>query len=324
MQRETSIGSASLQQWLQEIDLGMRPSTVIPALPQSRISLLRWQCDRGNSKILKARPLESDYRISLLLAPLSTRIWSNGEPVWEGELEAGHFRICPPGTASEWSRHSSCDIVNVFLPKRLVQALCVNHVQPSIQVDEACERESIAHERPLVCLPETQYRHDPFVSAAIAQLISAQRNTSHLSRLSCDHLALALAAHLVAQYNQPIAAPKAKQGQVPSNYFRMHSALSYMEEHLSEDLKLSQIAAYAGMSASHFAREFAASFGQTPHRYLLQRRLETAREKLMNTQLPVTDLAMDLGFHDASHLSRAFTQQFGMSPSAFRRRHCQN
>ncbi|GGX14604.1 helix-turn-helix domain-containing protein [Undibacterium macrobrachii] len=328
MQSYFSIGSTALQKWLDEIDLGAKPSMVLPSLPQSRVSLLRWQIDRYSSKILKASPLESEYRVSLLLAPLTSSIWKNGQLVWTGELATGSFRICTPGSASEWSQDSSCDIVNLFLPKQLINALCEAHAQESslpgvklqsnITSTAQFQKTSKNSER-FVKLPDTNYRQDRFVLHTIEQLLHAQSLRSKLAYLSCDYLAFSLATYLVANYSEVGSFPNVKSERISRNYVRLQTALDFLEQNLKEELTLSQLAARSNMSTSHFVREFSACFGETPHRYILRKRLDIARRRLAETQIPITELAMELGFYDASHLSRAFNRQFGSAPSEFRR-----
>ncbi len=330
MRGNSPIGSTTVQQWLTEINLGVMPSMVLPALPQSRVSLLRWQIDRASSKIHKASSLANEYRLSLLLAPLTTSIWSDGGLVWTGELAAGSFRICPPGSESEWSLDSSCDIVNVFLPHQLIEALCRERSKEfsplGLKSESRTLNASYAQEQPKslarsVRLSDTSYRQDYFVLHAIEQLLYAQSRRSQLAVLSCDHLALSLAAYLVAEYSELVPIPQYTRDPLRSTYSRLHNALDYLEKNLSDELTLSELAARSNMSISHFTREFSAVFGQTPHRYILERRLDIVLRRLTETRTAITELAMELGFHDASHLSRAFTKRFGTSPSAFRRAH---
>ncbi|MFC0351772.1 helix-turn-helix domain-containing protein [Undibacterium danionis] len=328
MQSDFSIGSTALQRWLNEINLGAKPSMILPSLPQSRVSLLRWQIDHYSSKIHKASPLDSEYRVSLLLAPLTASIWKNGQLDWTGELASGSFRICAPGSASEWSQNSSCDIVNLFLPKQLINALCEAHAQEASSLGVKIQgkitstlqtQKALKNSERFVKLPDTGYRQDRFVLHTIEQLLHAQSLRSKLARLSCDYLAFSLATYLVANYSEVGSFPSVKSGRISRNYVRLQTALDFLEQNLNEELTLSQLAACSNMSTSHFVREFSACFGETPHRYILRKRLDIARKRLIETQIPITELAMELGFHDASHLSRAFNRQFGSAPSEFRR-----
>ena len=92
----------------------------------------------------------------------------------------------------------------------------------------------------------------------------------------------------------------------------------YVERHLSETIDLSTLAAAAGLSMHHFARQFKQSAGVTPHHYLTQKRVELAQALLTKTELPLSEIAYAAGFSDQSHLARHFRHVLGTTPRAFR------
>lgn len=92
----------------------------------------------------------------------------------------------------------------------------------------------------------------------------------------------------------------------------------FIESHLCEKISLEELSSMAGLSPHHFARAFQQSLGAPPHRYLLRRRLEHVEKMLQDTQLPVAEIALSLGFADQSHLTRHFRRMTGMSPSLAR------
>ncbi len=89
-----------------------------------------------------------------------------------------------------------------------------------------------------------------------------------------------------------------------------------MHERMSESLRLVDLAAAAGISRCYFSRLFHSSFGQPPHQYLLELRLQRARSLLEARQRPIADVAAMTGFSDQSHLTRCFRRRFGTTPSA--------
>jgi transcriptional regulator GlxA family with amidase domain len=93
----------------------------------------------------------------------------------------------------------------------------------------------------------------------------------------------------------------------------------HIEAHLDNNLALETLAALAGLSVHHFARSFRQSAGMSPHRYILQRRIKRASELLTNTDIPLAEIALAVGFSDASHFSRSFLDHVGLAPSEFRR-----
>jgi AraC-like DNA-binding protein len=97
-----------------------------------------------------------------------------------------------------------------------------------------------------------------------------------------------------------------------------HRICAYMQSHLDEKISLDGLAAMAGLSAHHFARAFRQSVGMPPHAYLLQRRLEHVEQMLRDTQLPLSQIALAVGFSDQSHLARHFRRLTGVPPSLAR------
>jgi AraC-like DNA-binding protein len=120
--------------------------------------------------------------------------------------------------------------------------------------------------------------------------------------------------------NEPhtIAPPQWRGGLTPRVLRRVQE---YVDSHLSEELELEQLALTAGLSLHHFARAFKTSLGVPPHQFVLQRRLNLARDLLTSTERPIADIAIAAGFSDQSHLARTFRKSFAVSPTAFRRSH---
>ena len=93
----------------------------------------------------------------------------------------------------------------------------------------------------------------------------------------------------------------------------------YVQLHLDESIDLSRLAAVAGLSMHHFAREFKQSAGVTPHHYLIQERVERAQQMLAQTDLSLAEITYAVGFSDQGHLARHFRGLLGTTPREFRR-----
>jgi AraC-like DNA-binding protein len=85
-----------------------------------------------------------------------------------------------------------------------------------------------------------------------------------------------------------------------------------------EPLSVATLAAAAGLSPAHFSREFRRAFGESPHRYLLTRRLERAAALLRNTDRTVADICVMAGFTSVGSFTTTFGRTFELSPSAYR------
>src|ERR1700756_3367363 len=93
-----------------------------------------------------------------------------------------------------------------------------------------------------------------------------------------------------------------------------------MDRSYGQPLDVAAIARVAHVSEAHFSRQFRATFGETPHRYLQRRRVERAMELLRDTDRPVTEICFDIGFGSLGTFSRTFRAIVGESPSAYRDR----
>ncbi len=93
---------------------------------------------------------------------------------------------------------------------------------------------------------------------------------------------------------------------------------TFVEAHLADRVTVPMLAAIASMSADHFGRAFAQATGSTPHRWILERRLDAVRERLAEGTQSLAHIARECGLAGASHLSSSFRRRFGVTPSAFR------
>jgi AraC-like DNA-binding protein len=91
-----------------------------------------------------------------------------------------------------------------------------------------------------------------------------------------------------------------------------------MDRAFAQPLDVQALARVAHVSPAHFSRQFRATFGESPHRYLQRRRVERAMELLRETSRPVTEICFDVGFSSFGTFSRTFKAVVGESPSAYR------
>jgi AraC-like DNA-binding protein len=94
----------------------------------------------------------------------------------------------------------------------------------------------------------------------------------------------------------------------------------YIEKRLADRFELRDLATIAGLSATHFCRAFKQSVGMPPHRYLNTRRITVAAELVRDTNRPLSEICLDVGFSDQSHFTRTFVRLWGETPGAFRHR----
>jgi AraC-like DNA-binding protein len=85
-----------------------------------------------------------------------------------------------------------------------------------------------------------------------------------------------------------------------------------------DELDVDDMARAAGLSRAHFSREFRRAFGETPHAYLLTRRLERAAALLRTTDRSIADVCFSVGLSSVGSFTTSFTRMFGSSPAAYR------
>lgn len=144
--------------------------------------------------------------------------------------------------------------------------------------------------------------------------------SDRLSALALDQFSLILGAHLIQQYGvlQKTAAP-AKGGLAP---WQKRRACELLHENMDGLIRLSEIARECGLSVSHFARSFKASFGISAHRWLTQHRIDHAKQLMSQTSMSLIDIASQSGFNDQAAFTRTFHQVAGVSPGRWRRHRC--
>src|SRR5262249_7231581 len=130
-----------------------------------------------------------------------------------------------------------------------------------------------------------------------------------------DSLANALVVYRLSRSAVRRHVPTVPKGGLPR--YRLKRVLDYIGDNLAEDVSLSALAELAGTSAHHFAELFKRSLSCTPHRYVLQERIERAKIALRDPRCTVLDAAVISGFPNPSHFARMFRRFVGVSPSRF-------
>jgi AraC family transcriptional regulator len=93
----------------------------------------------------------------------------------------------------------------------------------------------------------------------------------------------------------------------------------FIDEHLTETIRLKDLSAVAQRSTAYFCRAFKRTFGDSPHSYLIARRVKFAGDLMLGTDAPLSEIAQASGFADQSHFCRHFRQVMGQTPAAWRR-----
>src|SRR4029077_9510523 len=141
--------------------------------------------------------------------------------------------------------------------------------------------------------------------------------SDRLSVLALDQFGLVLGAHLLQRYGVlQKTARRSKGGLAP---WQKRRASELLHENMHGRIRLSDIARECGLSVSHFARSFKASFGTSTHRWLVQHRIARAKKLMSQTSMPLIEIAIQSGFSDQAAFTHTFHQLVGVSPGRWRR-----
>jgi len=217
----------------------------------------------------------------------------------------GPRRIClTPGDATaQWQHAGHPEILQVYLRQSVYEAAVSEIYGCDSSVAELVPRFAIL---------------DPLLEQLAIAITNALRDGNAEDGLYIDTIAQMMAVHLARTHSsrsRPVRILPAK----PLSGWKMRRVIEYIEDNLEGDLSLQAMAAEVDISPLYLARAFKSAVGQSPHQYVLARRIERAKELLRNTDLPVVDVALSSGFSSQSHLSHWFIRQVGVSPAVYRR-----
>jgi AraC family transcriptional regulator len=133
------------------------------------------------------------------------------------------------------------------------------------------------------------------------------------------HRTLLTATSLLRQQIDPRIA-----GDIPNRNGRLlawqlRKVRSYVDCHIAERITVADLSALIPLSGAHFSRAFRRTCKESPHAFVVRRRLELAAQYLLETDAPISDIALRCGFADQAHLCRLFRRARGISPASWRR-----
>jgi AraC family transcriptional regulator len=130
-------------------------------------------------------------------------------------------------------------------------------------------------------------------------------------RIYLDSLGCSVAEHLRTRHSSASSPEPCKGGLGP----QLKQVIAYVEDNLSQDLSLKELAAVAGVSVSHIKTTFREAVGLPVHQYVIQRRVDRAQVLLREGKLPISRIAAETGFSHQSHLAFHLRRVLGVSPS---------
>lgn len=237
--------------------------------------------------------------ISVAFAPHDRVVWSvDGTSSQSTALPAGSVFLYAEHDFVWHKRDRTSEYVNLTLDQQLLnQVASDNDLSTPVEIEHR------------VIFPDTTILH-------VAQLVKLEVINGGLAgKVYTESLRNLLMIHLLRNYN--LALVKPQLGSLLDT-FKLNQVKDFIEEHLAEDLTIADMAAVVHISQFHFARAFKTATGESPHRYLTQRRIERAKILLSVTRLAVSEVANRVGFSNQSHFTAQFRKFTGVTPKQYR------
>ena len=249
---------------------------------------------------LQPRPLphwhaHGFHQVSVFLSRPGRIRWQFGDGLTlTGQPEAGDVIVCPAAMPMLVSWDRSFESASIQLSTDFIQ-----------------EAETKAGLEPSVIEPRPM-RRDPFVGEIARKLIETDGRGRDLLVSS---LGTALAVHLLTDYTEAAKPSPEIAGLRPGELRRL---TTHINANLDAELSVTHLATLAGLSPDHFIRKFRAATGETPHRFIIRRRVEHAAE-LIRAGSGIAEAAALAGFSSQSHLHRHTRRLLGVTPGRIAR-----
>jgi AraC family transcriptional regulator len=258
-----------------------------------------------SAELVRIRPTEVGYRVEARAAYLALHdfVRSDGETTINGANRStltdarGTLTFVPVGSSVEgWNRF-----------ERRASTVAV-HLAPTMSDYEANDISNV---------PPSLYFKDNTLKTTLQKLQSVMDGSGLNDHAYAETLGLLLLWELrhVAKV-KPSQLKPARGGLTAAQLRRVKELI---DAQISTDVTISDLAVVAELSQFHFIRAFKESVGLSPYQYILSERVRRAKELLSKGDLPVSDVALAAGFHNAYQMNRVFRKLVGLTPTALRR-----
>lgn len=241
------------------------------------------------------------HSIALCLAPRPYRLHQVvGDRRYTGVYSKGDISITPTDIPASYRAEGVDHYLHVQMPAQFLQSVA----QEAMELD---------------CLElVTEFRvRDPQLEQTLMLLRAELHRSGLVGRLYVESLANVLAVNLLRGYSTTRHRVAVYEGGLGERQILQIS--EYIQAHLDQEIKLADLANVAGISQFHFSRLFKQSMGISPHQYLLQQRVERAKQLLKSSKLAIAEIALQCGFNSQSHLGKSFRKATGMTPNDYRK-----
>ena len=217
---------------------------------------------------------------------------------------AGAIMLVPAGSPILWRWSGSFDSLHIFLEPGLVSRVAA---------------EAFGLDPARLTVPPLDGLDLPQLQTAMWAVDAELTPGAAGGRLAAESLANVLAVHLIRHVSATRQSARRRNGTLPRA--KLRAVVEYIEEHLDSGPTLEQMAAIARLSPNYFAWQFKRATGLPPHQYILDHRVERAKQFLQTgSDIPLAEVAAEAGFSDQSQFSHHFKRLIGVTPGRFRKR----
>jgi AraC family transcriptional regulator len=248
-------------------------------------------------------PAFTNYLLILALTEGSRQIHKFCGKEHDGIFPVGNFWMLPAGESGFFSWESADECVSFM-------------VEPQILQQTALEIECLTTDK--LELQPILKADDPQLHTIALQFKQEMQNNALGGELYSESLANLFNIHLLRNYCTSTPVLRSYRGGLSTK--KLQLAIDYIQAHLNEKLSLEAIAIELNLSVHYFCELFTQSTGMPPYKYVLQQRVDRAQQLLQDTQKSLSEIALDCGFANQSHLNRHFTKLTGISPKKYRDR----
>ncbi|MGD1897473.1 MAG: helix-turn-helix transcriptional regulator [Phormidesmis sp.] len=286
----------SIQQFIQQVSYIPTQNSRLDGWED--IILLKYVLEPGEVYV----PELSEHLLFVSLLPKIQYKNLNDRRPKKQTLRQGDVTITPAGFSQHWQWLTSFSAINLFIPKLLVAEISKDLVKG--------DPESVR-------LIELKATAVPFLSTIAIELLSELEAGEPFGKPYIDSLTRSLVMALIIYYSTAKTRDQRVFSKPDNTYVRC--AIDFIQDHLSEDLRLTRIASACGISINHLCTVFKQSVGQSVHQYVIQQRIEKAKVLLKNRKKSIVEISQETGFSNQAHFTNSFRKYCRITPSQYRK-----
>jgi AraC family transcriptional regulator len=244
-----------------------------------------------------------EHMITLCLANKPHRIWQTiGDRSYVGVYTRGDISITPAELPGSYRADGDDHYLQIIIPPQFLKQIATE------TINSDPDR--------LKLTTKFRVRNPQIEQLAMMLRAELYQGKGGMGRLYIESLANALVVNLLRDYSGTRPDIVTYEGRLSDR--SLLQVTDYINEHLTQAIKLKELAEVLGISQFHFSRLFKQSTGVSPHQFFIQQRIELAKKLLKKEDKSIADIALDCGFNSQSHLGTHFRSITGMTPREFR------